>query len=65
MVLIGKSSQEYSVNAAVTQSFILGSTLFLQYINDFPDDVICNIAICADDTVVTSESVLLADPCKC
>ena len=44
MVLIGKSSQEYSVNAAVTQSFILGSTLFLQYINDFPDDVICKIA---------------------
>ena len=44
MVLIGKSSQEYSVNAAITQSFILGSTLFLQYINDFPDDVICKIA---------------------
>ena len=54
MVLIGKSSQEYSVNAAVTQSFILGSTLFLQYINDFPDDVICNIAICADDTLYSS-----------
>ena len=28
---------------------ILGFTLFLLYVNDLPDDVICNIAIYADD----------------
>ena len=50
MVLDGKSSQEYSVNAGVAQGSILGLTLFLLlYINDLSDDVICNIAIYADD----------------
>ena len=50
----GKSSQEYSVNAGVPQGFILGPTLFLLYINDLPDDVICDIAIYADDTTLYS-----------
>ena len=49
-VLDGKSSEEYQVNAGVSQGSILGPTLFLLYINDLPDDVICNIAIYADDT---------------
>ena len=55
MVLDGKSSQEYPVNAGVPQLFILSPTPFLLYINDFPDDVICDIAIYADDTTLYSK----------
>ena len=52
VVLDGKSSQEYPVNAGVRQGSVLGPTLFLLYINDLPDDVICDIAIYADDTTL-------------
>ena len=50
VVLDVKSSQEYSVNARVPQSLILCFTLFLLYINDFPD-----IAIYADHTTLYSK----------
>ena len=52
MVLDGKSSQEYPVNAGVPQGSILGPTLFLLYFNDLPDNVICDIAIYANDTTL-------------
>ena len=53
--LDGKSSQEYLVNAGVSQGSILGPAFFLLYINDLPDDVVCDIAICADDTTFYSK----------
>ena len=55
VVLNGKSSQEYPVKAGVPQRSILGRKLFLLYINDLLDDVICNIAIYADDTTLYSK----------
>ena len=55
VVLDGKSSQEYPVNAGVPQGSILGHTLFSLYINDLPDDVICDIGIYADDTTLDSK----------
>ena len=61
MVLDGKSSQEYPVNAGVSQGSILGPTLSLLYINDLLDNVICNFAIYADDTTLSSKCDLASD----
>ena len=55
MVLDWNYSQEYTVNAGVSQGSILGLTLFLLHINDLPDDVVCDIDICADDTTLYSK----------
>ena len=54
MVLDGKFSQEYPVNAAAPEASILGPAIFILYISDLPDDVISNIAIYADDSTFYS-----------
>ena len=55
MILDGKSSQGYPVNAGILKGSICGPALFLLYINDPPDDDICNIAIYADVTILYSK----------
>ena len=55
MVLVGKSLQEHPVDAGVPQGSILGPSLFLLCINGLPDDVICDIAIYADDATLNSK----------
>ena len=54
VLLNGKCSQEYPVNAGVPQSSILGPALFLLHINDFPD-VIYDIATYADGASLSSK----------
>ena len=61
VALDGKSSQEYPINAGVPQGGILGPTLFLLYINDHPDYVICDIAIYADVTTLCSKCGQVSD----
>ena len=56
MVLYEKSSQEYQFHAGFLEDFIFSTTPFLLYINELPDDVICNVAIYADDSTLCSKS---------
>ena len=50
-----KPSPEYPFNDGYHQGSILGPTLFLLYINDIPDNVICNISIYDDEATLYSK----------
>ena len=53
MFLAEQFSQECPVNAGAPQGFILHPAFFPLYLkNDLPDDVICSIAIYADDATL-------------
>ena len=49
----GLIRENQSTKGCARESSILGLTSFLLYIDDLPDDVICNIAINADDILST------------
>ena len=61
LVLDEKSSQEYQGNAGNPQGSILGPSLFLIYINDPPDNIICGISVYANDTTLYSKSYQTSD----
>ena len=55
MVLDGRSSQEYPVNAGAPQGSILGPKLFPLYNNDLPNDFVSDFAIYRDDSNLYSK----------
>ena len=64
LVLVGKSSQEYPVNTVFPDGFIIGLTLFVQYISNLHNDVICKTAIYIDNATVYSTSDQGSDLCQ-
>ena len=48
-------------HTGVTGVPILGPTLLLLKVNDLPDDVICNIAIYADDIILHPKRYQISD----
>ena len=54
VVLNRQNSSQANVEAGVPQGSILGSLLFLNYINDLPDNLRRNIKIFADSTSLLS-----------
>ena len=49
-VIEGNRSQVFDIKGGVRQGSILGPILFLIFINDIVNEIVCNIKIFADDT---------------
>ena len=64
MVLDESLHKNIQLIRGVPQGAILGPTLFLLYINDLSDNVICDIAIYADDTTFYSKCEWASDLCS-
>ena len=52
---IPRNINHWKIHFVMRVPYSPGPTLFLLYINDHPDDVICDIAIYADDSTLYSK----------
>ena len=64
VVMDGKLSPEFTINAGIPQGSILGPTLFLLFINDLPDIVLLKFAIYVDDITLYSSCDKASDMWK-
>ena len=52
LALEGEKSSEIPVTSGVPQGPVLGPILFIQYINDLPENINSQVRLFADDTAV-------------
>ena len=53
VILDGQISKLHGINAGVPQGSLLGPLLFIIFINDLPDNLLCDVTIYADDTTLS------------
>jgi len=61
VVINGSASNTFTVSSGVPQVSVMGTMLFLIYINDIPEQVQCNISMFADDTKIYTAVKDIAD----